>query len=94
MVKAAQEPVYVMRFEMSLHIWKIAIYIFMTSNVAALTYFLNDGNSQIAEIQRIEAVGSKKRLTDISRCDKKPCVKVGTSSKSGDIDNTYIIIRK
>lgn len=100
-VNAAQESVYIMRREMSRYTWKSAIYIVMTilvvmtSCVAALTWFMNDGYSQIAEMQRMEAVWQKKApRADISRCDGKPCVKVDTGSTYGDKENTYMIIKK
>ncbi|MCV5682013.1 mobilization protein MobX, partial [Escherichia coli] len=55
----------------------------------------NDGYSQIAEMQRMEAVWQKKApLADISRCDGKPCVKVDTRTTYGDKENTWMIIKK
>jgi len=103
-VKAAQESVFEMRREMSRYTWKSAIYLVLTiffvmaCCMTALTWFMNDGYSQIAEMQRMEAVWQKKApLADISTCDGKPCVKVDTGNKyydKGDKENTWMIIKK
>ncbi|EOS93117.1 mobilization protein, partial [Erwinia tracheiphila PSU-1] len=59
------------------------------------TWFMNDGYSKIAEMQRMEAVWQKKApLADISRCDGKPCVKVDARTTYGDKENTWMIIKK
>jgi len=100
-VKTANESVYAMRREMSRYTWKSAIYIVMTiffvmaSCVAALTWFMDDGYSQIALMQAKKAEWEQKApLADISRCDGKPCVKVDTRITYGDKENTWMIIKK
>ncbi|CAO94798.1 mobilization protein MobX [Erwinia tasmaniensis] len=103
-VKTANDSVNAMRREMSRYTWKSAIYLVLTiffvlaCSVTALTWFMNDGYSRIAEMQRMEAVWQKKApLADISRCDGKPCVKVDTSTTygdKGDKENTWMIIKK
>jgi len=100
-VKTANESVYAMRREMSRYTWKSAIYIVMTiffvmaSCVAALTWFMDDGYSQIALMQAKKAEWEQKApLADISRCDGKPCVKVDTRTTYGDKENTWMIIKK
>lgn len=87
----AQEAVYALRREMSRYTWKSAIYLVLTiffvlaACVTALTWFMNDGYSRIAEMQRMEAVWQKKApLADISTCDGKPCIKVDTRTTYGD----------
>lgn len=82
-VKAANESVYAMRREMYRYTWKSAIYIVMTiffvmaSCVAALTWFMDDGYSQIALMQAKKAEWEQKApLANISTCDGKPCVQV------------------
>ncbi|QKF17101.1 mobilization protein MobX [Escherichia coli] len=100
-VKAANDSVNAMRREMYRYTWKSAIYLVLTiffvlaSCVTAFTWFMNDGYSQIAEMQRMEAVWQKKApLADISTCDGKPCVKVDTRTTYGDKENTWMIIKK
>ena len=103
-VTAANESVSAMRREMSRYTWKSAIYLVLTiffvlaSCVTAFTWFMNDGYSRIAEMQRMEAVWQKKApLADISTCDGKPCVKVDTRTTygdKGDKKNTWMIIKK
>ena len=100
----AKAMIHEMRSEMSRYTWKSAIYLVLTilfvlaSCVTAFTWFMNDGYSQIAEMQRMEAVWQKKApLADISRCDGKPCVKVDTRTTygdKGDKENTWMIIKK
>ena len=97
----AKVMIHEMRRKMSRYTWKSAIYLVLTlffvlaSCVAALTWFMNDGYSQIAEMQQMEAVWQKKApLADISRCDGKPCVKVDTRTTYGDKENTWMIIKK
>ena len=100
----AKAMIHEMRREMSRYTWKSAIYLVLTiffvlaSCVTAFTWFMNDGYSQIAEMQRMEAVWQKKApLADISRCDGKPCVKVDTRTTygdKGDKENTWMIIKK
>lgn len=100
-VIAANESVSAMRREMSRYTWKSAIYLVLTiffvmaCCMTALTWFMNDGYSQIAEMQRMEAVWQKKApMADISTCDGKPCVKVDTRTTYGDKENTWMIIKK
>ncbi|WP_318654290.1 tRNA modification GTPase [Citrobacter werkmanii] len=71
-VKAANDSVNAMRREMYRYTWKSAIYLVLTiffvpaCCVTALTWFMNDGYSRIAEMQRMEAVWQKKApLADI-----------------------------
>lgn len=97
----AKAMIHEMRSEMSRYTWKSAIYLVLTilfvlaSCMTAFTWFMNDGYSQIAEMQRMEAVWQKKApLADISRCDGKPCVKVDTHTSYGDKENTWMIIKK
>ena len=97
----AKAMIHEMRREMSRYTWKSAIYLVLTiffvlaSCVTAFTWFMNDGYSQIAEMQQMEAVWQKKApLADISRCDGKPCVKVDTRTTYGDKENTWMIIKK
>ena len=100
----AKAMIHEMRREMSRYTWKSAIYLVLTilfvlaSCVTAFTWFMNDGYSQIAEMQQMEAVWQKKApLADISRCDGKPCVKVDTRTTygdKGDKENTWMIIKK
>jgi len=99
-VEAAEQSVQVMRRDMSLYTWKSAIYLVLTlffvlaSCVAALTWFMNDGYSQIAQMQRMEAVWQKKApLADIRLCDEKPCISVDTDKTYGDENATYFIIK-
>ena len=103
-VKAANDSINAMRREMSRYTWKSAIYLVLTiffvmaCCMTALTWFMNDGYSQIAEMQRMEAVWQKKApMADISTCDGKPCVKVDTRTTygdKGDKENTWMIIKK
>ena len=100
-VTAANESVSAMRREMSRYKWKSAIYLVLTiffvlaSCVTVFTWFMNDGYSRIAEMQRMKAVWQKKApLADISTCDGKPCVKVDTSQSYGDKKDTYLIIKQ
>ncbi|EGJ2746577.1 mobilization protein MobX [Escherichia coli] len=97
----AKAMIHEMRSEMSRYTWKSAIYLVLTilfvmaACVTAFTWFMNDGYSHIAEMQRMEAVWQKKApLADISRCDGKPCVKVDTRNTYGDKENTWMIIKK
>jgi len=98
-VKTANESAYAMRREMSRYTWKSAIYLVLTlffvlaSCVAALTWFMNDGYSRIAEMQRMEAVWQKKApLANISQCDGKTCIQVtGVEYKNNKGDIFYII---
>ncbi|EFU7132337.1 mobilization protein MobX [Escherichia coli] len=97
----AKAMIHEMRSEMSRYTWKSAIYLVLTilfvmaACVTAFTWFMNDGYSHIAEMQRMEAVWQKKApLADISRCDGKPCVKVDTRTTYGDKENTWMIIKK
>lgn len=94
-----------MRREMSRYTWKSAIYLVLTiffvlaSCVTAFTWFMNDGYSQIAEMQSDGSGLAKQKapLADISRCDGKPCVKVDTRTTygdKGDKENTSMIIKK
>ncbi|HAM9422003.1 TPA: hypothetical protein IDY61_005321, partial [Escherichia coli] len=63
----------------------LTIFFVLACCVTALTWFMNDGYSRIAEMQRMEAVWQKKApLADISTCDGKPCVKVDTRTTYGD----------
>ncbi|MGJ7324960.1 hypothetical protein ABM057_16800 [Morganella morganii] len=72
-----------------------SILMVMITKLAAFTWFINDGYSQITQMQRIEAVWQKKApQADISRCDGKPCVKVDIGSTYGDKENTWMIIKK
>jgi len=83
-----------MRREMSRYTWKSAIYIVLTiffvmaSCVAALTWFMDDGYSQIALMQAKKAEWEQKApLANISTCDGKPCVQVTGgeyTNKKGD----------
>lgn len=103
-VTAANESVSAMRREMSRYTWKSAIYLALTiffvlaSCLTAFTWFMNDGYSRIAEMQRMEAVWQEKApLADISTCDGKPCVKVDTRTtygNKGDKENTWMIIKQ
>ena len=100
-IDTAKAMIQEMRCEMSRYTWKSAIYLVLTiffvlaCCVTALTWFMNDGYSRIAEMQRMEAVWQKKApLADISTCDGKPCIKVDTSRSFGDKKDTYLIIKK
>ena len=100
-IDTAKAMIQEMRCEMSRYTWKSAIYLVLTiffvlaCCVTALTWFMNDGYSRIAEMQRMEAVWQKKApLADISTCDGKPCVKVDTRTTYGDKENTWMIIKK
>ncbi|TYF62118.1 mobilization protein MobX, partial [Enterobacter roggenkampii] len=99
-IDTAKAMIQEMRCEMSRYTWKSAIYLvltifFVACCVTALTWFMNDGYSRIAEMQRMEAVWQKKApLADISTCDGKPCIKVDTSRSFGDKKDTYLIIKK
>lgn len=79
----AKAMIHEMRREMSLYTWKSAIYLVLTiffvlaACVTAFTWFMNNGYSQIAEMQRMEAVWKQKApLADISTCNDKPCVQI------------------
>ena len=100
-IDTAKAMIQEMRCEMSRYTWKSAIYLVLTiffvlaCCVTSLTWFMNDGYSRIAEMQRMEAVWQKKApLADISTCDGKPCIKVDTSRSFGDKKDTYLIIKK
>lgn len=100
-IDTAKAMIQEMRCEMSRYTWKSAIYLVLTiffvlaCCVTALTWFMNDWYSRIAEMQRMEAVWQKKApLADISTCDGKPCIKVDTSRSFGDKKDTYLIIKK
>jgi ElaB/YqjD/DUF883 family membrane-anchored ribosome-binding protein len=90
----AKTMIYEMRREMSRYTWKSAIYIVLTiffvmaSCVAALTWFMDDGYSQIALMQAKKAEWERKApLANISTCDGKPCVQVTGgeyTNKKGD----------
>ncbi|MEI7365898.1 tRNA modification GTPase [Pectobacterium parmentieri] len=94
-VEAAEQSVQVMRRDMSLYTWKSAIYIALTiflvmgSCAAAFTWFMDDGYSQIAQMQEKKAEWEQKApLANISICDGKPCVQVigeKYTNKRGDI---------
>lgn len=65
-IDTAKAMIQEMRCEMSRYTWKSAIYLVLTiffvlaCCVTALTWFMNDGYSRIAEMQRMEAVWQKK----------------------------------
>ncbi len=98
-VSTAQESVQAMRREMSCYTWKSAIGIgmtvifVMTSCVAALTWFINDGYGQIALMQAKKAEWEQKApLANISTCDGKPCVQViGEEYTNKKGDRFYLI---
>jgi hypothetical protein len=62
----AKAMIHEMRREMSRYTWKSAIYLVLTiffvlaSCVTAFTWFMNDGYSQIAEMQRWKRSGRRK----------------------------------
>ena len=86
--------IYEMRREMSRYTWKSAIYLVLTIFfvlavcVAAFTWFMDDGYSQIALMQAKKAEWERKApLANISTCDGKPCVQVTGgeyTNKKGD----------
>ncbi|PRI17399.1 tRNA modification GTPase [Pectobacterium versatile] len=98
-VKTANESVHAMRREMSRYTWKSAIYLVLTiffvmaSCVAALTWFMDNGYGQIAQMQAKKAEWERKApLANISTCDGNACVQVtGSEYKNKKGDRFYII---
>ena len=96
----AKTMIHEMRREMSRYTWKSAIYLVLTIFfvlavcVAAFTWFMNDGYSQIAEMQRMEAVWQKKApLANISQCDGKTCIQVKGGKHTNNKGDVFYIIK-
>ena len=95
----AKAMIHEMRREMSRYTWKSAIYLVLTlffvlaSCVAALTWFMNDGYGQIAQMEAKKAEWERKApLANISTCDGKVCVQVtGSEYTNKQGDRIYII---
>ena len=99
-VKAANDSVNAMRREMYRYTWKSAIYLVLTiffvpaCCVTAPTWFMNDGYSRIAEMQRMEAVWQKKRRWLISlRVTESPALRWTPAPRMG-IKRIPMIIKK
>ena len=97
----AKAMIHEMRREMSRYTWKSAIYLVLTlffvlaSCVAALTWFMNDGYGQIAQMEAKKAEWERKApLANISTCDGKVCVQVTGSEYTNKQGDRFYIIRQ
>ena len=97
----AKVMIHEMRREMSRYTWKSAIYLVLTlffvlaSCVAALTWFMNDGYGQIAQMEAKKAEWERKApLANISTCDGKVCVQVTGSEYTNKQGDRFYIIRQ
>ena len=97
----AKVMIHEMRRKMSRYTWKSAIYLVLTlffvlaSCVAALTWFMNDGYGQIAQMEAKKAEWERKApLANISTCDGKVCVQVTGSEYTNKQGDRFYIIRQ